>query len=74
MKPGLERLISKIAMSKIVVIPLLICIFVTADSRLLLPRELIERSEDKKEGDTKGFSEASNKDPFHPIGHDPTHN
>lgn len=79
MKPGLERLRSKMAMFNYVVILLLaIHIFVTAESRLVLPqrRELFERFEDMKEGfDTKEFAEASNsKDPLNPIGHDPHHN
>ena len=79
-KPRLERLRSTMAMSNYVIILLLaIHIFVTAESRLLLPqnlRELFERSEDMKEGfDTKEFAEASNsKDPLSPIGHDPHHN
>lgn len=48
-------------MGKHIVILLLIGIVVTAESRLLLRRELIERSEDRKEGE---FSEASYKDPL----------
>ena len=79
-KPRLERLRSKMAKSNYVIILLLaIHIFVTAESRLLLPqnlRELFERSEDMKEVfDTKEFAEASNsEDPLNPIGHDPHHN
>ena len=60
----------------VIILLLAIHIFVTAESRLLLPRELFERSEDMKEVfGTKAFAEASNsKDPLNPIGHDPHHN
>ena len=63
----------------VIILLLAIHIFVTAESRLLLPqnlRELFERSEDMKEVfDTKEFAEASNsEDPLNPIGHDPHHN
>ena len=62
----------------VVILLLAIGIFFTAEARLLQPqnfRELTERSEDMKEGDTKEISEASNsKDPLDPIWHDPRHN
>ena len=61
-----------------VILLLAIGILFTAEARLFQPqnfRELTERSEDMKEGDTKEISEASNsKDPLDPIWHDPGHN
>jgi len=67
------------AMINYVVILLVFHIFLTTESRLILPqnfRELFERSENMKGAfDTKEFAEASNsKDPLNPIGHDPHHN
>ena len=61
-----------------VILLLAIGILFTAEARLFQPqnfRELTERSEDMKEGDTKEISVASNStDPLDPIWHDPGHN